>query len=82
MSSVFEVTNILKEYFYAKTGTCQRSYDSEYGKEPAWCTAALAHQVFTMDSMVALYRMSNSAKRWKVFVVNRGKKIEATTGEL
>jgi hypothetical protein len=35
-----------------------------------------------MDSMVALYWLSNHAKPWKTFVTNRVKKIAAITNEI
>lgn len=39
-------TDIKEEYFYTKTGTCQWSYGSSYGKEPARCSLLFVHHVY------------------------------------
>ena len=70
------------KYFDSKTGACQRPYGGKHSKELALQRWPIRSTTIWMDSMVALYWITNPGKGWKVFVANRVKKIAETTGPI
>ena len=69
-ASDIKVTNIKEKYFMAK---------NLYTALHRW---PIKSNTVWMDSMVALYWITNPWKGWKVFVANRVKKIAETIGPI